>query len=113
MRDVEIEPSLEPVDQRRVSRREAVLQVVMPQILQGRRIWRVTERLGATRFTAQVDDSDFLARVERGEIAFRKGDCFRVRLRTAHHIEGGKLYTSHRILKVLEVFPDQQQLDLF
>ncbi len=61
-----------------------------------------------------MDDSDFRARGERGEIAFRKGYSFRVRLATVRHVKGGKLYASHWILKVLEVFPaQQQQLDLF
>ncbi len=89
MRDVEIERALEPVDQRRVSRREAVLQVVMPQILQDR-FWRVTERLGGARFTASMNDSDFRARVERGEIAFREGYSFRVRLATVQHVGGAE-----------------------
>ncbi len=112
MKFVEIESPLVPVDQRKVSTREAVLQVVMPQILQGP-VWRVTERLGAARFTARMGDSDFLARVERGEIAFRKGYSFRVRLATVQHVKDGKLHASHRILEVLEEFPAQQQLDLF
>ncbi|AWJ93833.1 hypothetical protein Sp245p_28860 (plasmid) [Azospirillum baldaniorum] len=75
-------------------------------VLQGKTRWRFTD--GRNHFSAQIEDLDFLGRVERGEERFGRGDVMLVKLRTTQKQAGGKLRAEYTIEEVLDHTPAQQ-----
>jgi hypothetical protein len=63
--------------------------------------WRVSD--GERNFAVAVEDEGFLARVDRAEEAFRKGDRLRARFRyEQHETPAGQLRTEYTIERVLD-----------
>lgn len=70
---------------------------------------------GSVVFNAQITDSEFLRKVDNGELRFGKGDILRVQLKTSQFIVHNKLKTEYQVVKVIEhriVKIEQSQLDL-
>lgn len=62
--------------------------------------WRFSD--GNSIFNADVEDEEFLRRVQSGEAAFAKGDIIKARLHKLQYIKGENMKTEYRILEVLE-----------
>lgn len=75
----------------------AFLTVVSP-VLQGDGRWRF--KFGDTNIVAEIDDKDYLDRVNNRQIAFASGDYIRARLRITQVPVGSKIETRHQILQV-------------
>ena len=88
---------------------ELFVQIASP-VLEGNTLWRVTD--GDSTLTAQMDDKSYLQRVANGEIAFRKGDSLRCRVRVVQSQTGDKLTTKRYITQVIEHIPRPTQLEL-
>jgi len=72
--------------------------------------WRVN--LGDHVSWATVADEDFLARIDRGEEAFRKGDMLRCRIEIRQYRDVSGLHTDYTIIEVLDHVPRPYQLEL-
>jgi hypothetical protein len=89
--------------------RELWVRVVKPNFDGGR--WSFHD--GSAKFGAELEDSDFQARVNRRDQGFYKGDTFLVRLHSIQHIDkNGNLSTRNVVEKVLDQRegPRQQKL---
>jgi hypothetical protein len=75
-----------------------ILSVVSP-VLEGDGVWKF--RLGASNILATITDEAFLARVYNGAESFRKGDSFKVELKTEQKQVGRKIVTEHFITAVI------------
>jgi hypothetical protein len=73
--------------------------------------WRITDGAGGT-YWATMEDAAFLARVDRGEEAFRKGDMLRCRIRISQSRDEEGLHTEYTILEVLDHLPRAVQMEL-
>jgi len=86
------------------------LQIVSARRRQGDR-WFVTDGIGA--FPAVIEDADFLARIDRREVAFAKADVLRCLVRERQSRTGqGALKKDLAILRVLEHRSRAQRLKL-
>jgi hypothetical protein len=72
--------------------------------------WRLSD--GERTFWASIEDSDFLARVERSEEAFRKGDILRCQMRMQQSRGESGLQTDYSVIRVLEHIPAARTLPL-
>ena len=73
--------------------------------------WRLSD--GDHTFFAQVEDKEFLERVDRGEEAFRKGDILACRVRIEQVRDETGLHTAYTVTKVKNHTPAAQPLRLF
>jgi len=69
-------------------------------VLDGETKWRFYD--GTHKFSAEIEDQEFLNRVEQGEVRFGKGDVMYVRLRTTQKRVGRGLRAEHVIEEVLD-----------
>lgn len=74
--------------------------------------WKLTD--GETKLSALISDQRFLDDLDKGKIAFSKGDILKVKLRTRQwKTESGALRAEHEILKVIkQIKPTDQQIPL-
>lgn len=74
--------------------------------------WRLSD--GTNSFWASIEDKDFLQKVDKGELSFRKGDMLRIRYYVHQAVKNGKLSSDYIITSVLELkrAPQQIKLDL-
>ncbi len=75
--------------------------------------WRLFD--GETKLWATIGDAGFRGRIDRSEVAFRKGDQLRAELLTRQsRTAAGKLSVEHEIVQVLEHYkaPQQGELEL-
>lgn len=72
--------------------------------------WRVSD--GSRTIFVSIADEEFMASVQKGSEAFRKGDVLHVSLRTTQWLENGQLKADYAIIKVHrhESAPQQQKL---
>jgi hypothetical protein len=90
--------------------RDTMLTIVRPNF-DKKGQWGFAE--GSAKFSAKMEDREFLNRVQNREISFQSGDVFRVRLRTEQLIEAdGKLRTSHIIEEILQHTPKRPNSQL-
>ena len=81
--------------------------------------WRLTD--GTTKFYAEILDNSFLEKIKMNEIAFRKDDSLRVKLKKVRKLTGKGNITEYSIIKVLEhstgrdlpTLVEEKQLKLF
>jgi hypothetical protein len=92
-----------------VSQSEKMLRIVSPSFKEDNK-WRVND--GTSTFYVSLRDPAFLARVQDGSEAFRKGDILHAVLETVQWEEGGELHAEHSIIQVIrhESRPQQQPL---
>lgn len=58
---------------------------------------------GSAKFSAKMEDKEFLGKVRNREVSFLSGDIFRVRLRTEQAIDSdGKVKTSHIVEQIVQ-----------
>jgi len=72
--------------------------------------WRFSD--GQNSFLADIDDREFLARVDQGEL-FGKGDILLVKLRITQMRSGAKISAQRSVVKVLDHKHGQEQKNLF
>lgn len=75
----------------------AILVILSPSFREGNK-WRVFD--GTRNIWAAIEDKGFIARVNSGSEAFRKGDILHVTFRTRQWIEAKELKAEHSILEV-------------
>jgi hypothetical protein len=79
----------------------AVFEIFKPSFIPGKR-WVISD--GRRSYGVDMEDKDFMAKVERREVMFGRGDAIKVQLRTkAARGDDGKLITTFKVIKVLEV----------
>lgn len=83
-----------------------VVQVVGPEFEGGRK-WRFTA--GESSFTADIEDQDFLGKVNAGE-RFGKGDALEVEMRVVQFGKNRALRVERSIVRVLRHIVPQEQL---
>jgi len=99
---------LKNVDEKRV----LALKVIKPSF-EDNLAWLFSDG-GDGRISAIMQDHEFLARVERREISFTKGDVLRVEMHSRSYLSGdGNLRTENRIAHVLEVMIPPRPVPLF
>ena len=105
----EAEAFIAPVDRTNetVSHAEKILRIVAPSFKEDNK-WRVND--GTSTFYAWLQDPAFLARVQDGTEAFRKGDILHVVLETTQWEDANELHAEHSIIRVNkhESRPQQQ-----
>lgn len=74
--------------------------------LRGKTRWRFYD--GKNSFSADIEDQDFLARVDQGQERFGKHDALFVRLRTRQKQFKGKLRAEYAIEEVMDYLPSHQ-----
>lgn len=91
------------------SRSEKMLRIVSPSFKEDNK-WRVND--GISTFYVFLEDPAFLARVQDGTEAFRKGDILHAVVETRQWKDGGELRAEHSIVQVLqhETPPHQKPL---
>jgi hypothetical protein len=72
--------------------------------------WRLSD--GERIFYAAMDDADFQTQIDRGEVAFRKGDILRCEMRIRQVRTEAGLSTEYTVLRVDEHIPAAQPLRL-
>lgn len=72
--------------------------------------WRFYD--GQNRFSAAIDDQEFIARIDHHEEVFAKDDVMRCRVRVIQTQDTSGLHTERRIVRVLEHIESPQQLRL-
>ena len=77
---------------------QLALLIISPVFLEGNK-WRFSD--GDNRFSAEIEDEEFLHRVDTGE-SFAKGEYLIVDCRIVQEIVGGRLTTTRTITKVLK-----------
>lgn len=77
----------------------ALLQIESAVFKDGNK-WRLSD--GTTSFFAEINDRDFLSRIERGEARFGKGDVLVVDLRRIQSITDSGLKSEYKVEKVTE-----------
>lgn len=86
---------------------ERVYSVVSPAFT-GDYVWRLTD--GDSKVSATMRDADFLARVERGDIAFSAGSLIQAEVSSStSRTPTGKLSTQTEIRRVSKVIPPAKQ----
>jgi hypothetical protein len=89
---------------------ERILEIVSVVFTEGRK-WRFGD--GEASFNATIEDDSFVARVDSGFEAFRKGDVLRCRVRIVQSQRiGGGLHTEYTVREVLEHIPRPTQLSI-
>jgi hypothetical protein len=73
-------------------------------VFEGRSQWRFFD--GARTFPAEIEDEDFLARINSGSERFGKGDVLYARVRTLQKLSRSGLRAEYAIVKVLEHMTD-------
>jgi hypothetical protein len=86
-----------------------VLTIEAPVFKEGKK-WRFSD--GSTSFHADIEDAEFLQRVDAGE-AFAKGDQLRVRLRIEQMRHGRELSATRTVVQVLEHIRQRETGTLF
>lgn len=93
-----------PVEPELTSTRIAAFEVVKLWLKEGdHRKWILSD--GSNHYSVTIEDTEFLANVQRGEVRFGSGDVLKVRLRSETARERSGLRTEHFVEKVLEVIP--------
>ena len=92
-----------------VSRSEKMLRIVSPSFKEDNK-WRVND--GTSTFYVWLADPEFLARVQDGTEAFRKGDILHAVLDTVQWQEAGELHAEHSIVQVIRHESRSQQQPL-
>jgi hypothetical protein len=100
--DIEIIPD--------ITRREAWLKIVSVHFRDGYK-WRFSDG-GERPFTAEMEDIDFLNRVQEGFITMNANDAIRCRLRDEQSLAGSSLSKSTYVEEVLEHRPGARQMAL-
>ena len=72
--------------------------------------WRFSD--GNAMFTAEIADKAFFDALQRGELAFGKGDILTMRLAVRRQRTDKGLKADYRVLEVLDVIPAPRQLSL-
>lgn len=72
--------------------------------------WRFSD--GLNSFYAEIQDTDFLKKVQKNEIGFRKDDILKVSLKREQWLTDAGIKTEYTILKILERRSAARQLDL-
>ena len=107
----EAEAFIAPLDRANetVSHAEKILRIVAPSFKEDNK-WRVND--GTSTFYAWLRDPAFLARVQDGIEAFRKGDILHVILETKQWEDTNELHAEHSIVQVNghDSRPQQQTL---
>jgi len=81
-----------------------VYSIAAPSFVEGNK-WRLTDGSNQT-FYADIADQNFLARVDRGEEAFRKGDFLRCEMHIrAVQTDEGHLRTDYSVIRVVDHTP--------
>jgi hypothetical protein len=88
---------------------EAVFEVVKPSFDENLK-WMFSD--GNAKFSADIVDDVFLAKVDSREISFTKGTVLKVRLRRKSVQTPIGLKSEYIVLKVVDVIPPPQQLSL-
>lgn len=73
---------------------------ILTVVLEGKSMWRFTD--GRIKYSAKIEDEEFLERVNFGRERFGHGDILRVRLRTTQVRLNGSIKTDYVVEKVLE-----------
>jgi hypothetical protein len=92
-----------------VSQSEKMLRIVSPSFKKDNK-WRVND--GTSTFYVWLPDPEFLARVQDGTEAFRKGDILHAVVETRQWEETGELYAEHSIIRVIRHESRSQQQSL-
>jgi len=88
---------------------EAYLQVVSLSFKEDNK-WRFSR--GEVVFYANIEDNEFLERINRNEIHFSKDDILKVRLYTRDILTGSGFKTEYKVLEILEHRSASRQLKL-
>jgi hypothetical protein len=103
------DPPTGPVTPLADNETEMILEIASVAFTEGNK-WRLSD--GDRIFAAAIEDHEFLARVEEGEEAFRKGDRLRANMRVIQIQEGDRLRTDYIVTKVTEHVPRPTQMRL-
>jgi hypothetical protein len=87
-----------------------VFAVVAPSFREGNK-WRLSSGRGPP-FPVTIADQDFIARVQRSEEAFAKGDFLICDVETTSRQSGGRLVTDYAIVRVVEHKRAEPQAEL-
>ncbi|WP_241736858.1 hypothetical protein [Bifidobacterium dentium] len=75
------------------------------------RKWKFTR--GDEKFWCEIDDDEFLAKLNRHDVSFCSGDLLKVELESEQYIQDGRLRMGkRRITKVIELVPIESQPSL-
>ncbi|KAA6206271.1 MAG: hypothetical protein DU429_06390 [Candidatus Tokpelaia sp.] len=66
-------------------------------------MWKVTE--GNQPFNVAIEDKEFIGRVERKEISFKKNDCLKCLIRETQFYSGNNLKKETIIAEVIALIP--------
>lgn len=72
--------------------------------------WRLTN--GNSTFWASIEDTEFLDKVERGEISFTNGDMLRIRYYIQQTVKSNSIASEYIVTKVLEIKKRPEQIEL-
>lgn len=67
---------------------------------------------GESAFWADIQDEEFVHRVEMREVSFAKGDMLRIQYFTRQVVKEGKLSTDYIVTKVFEIYQKPTQIKL-
>ena len=81
--------------------RTVALEIIKPSF-EDTLSWVFSDGSGG-RFSAIMQDANFLSRVKRREVSFYKGDILKLRVHSRSYISDGSLRTENKITQVLEV----------
>lgn len=73
--------------------------------------WRLAD--GNNKFSANVEDKEFLEKIETREIAFAKGDLLKAEFEVKTFTTKDSIRKEYRILQILELIPPLEQINLF
>lgn len=90
--------------------REALLKIITGQFEEGYK-WRFTD--GTNTFTASMDDTAFVKRLDSSEIVLSKNDTLRCVIEETQELAGARLKTETKIVHVKDHISGARQLKLF
>lgn len=90
--------------------REVVAELISPHFREGLK-WRFSTGKGE-RFTAEMHDTDFLAKLDRREQTFGKGDIVRMKIKSITSQTPSGIKSEHQILQVITINPPPFQITL-
>lgn len=73
--------------------------------------WRLAD--GNNKFFANVEDKVFLEKIENREISFAKGDLLKADFEVKTFTTKDSIRKEYRVLKVIELIPPPEQINLF
>lgn len=80
-------------------------------VFMGERRWDLYD--GERRFSARIQDPEFLADLAEGRISFAKGDRLRIELLMRQIERDGRIDVAYEVVRVLEHIPGPEQPSLF